>query len=1270
VHNLSLSLLGPFQATQDGQPLTGFESNKVRALLAYLAAEADRPHSRDELIGLLWPDQPDATARANLRQALANLRNVIGDRTSATPFLSTTSDGIQFQRSERCSIDVVVFAELIATCRAHTHRRLETCRSCAQRLQQAVTLYRGDFLAQFVQSGSEAFEEWTLIKREQLHREALDALYHLTQHFEWRGDYNQTLHYAQRQLELDPWREEAHRQVMRALALTEQRSAALAQYETCRRVLAEELGAEPAEETTALYKQIKAGTVTSDVQQRPWLTPATPLIGREAELAEANAIWNKARTGEGQVLLISGEPGIGKTRLLHELMAQERYSNAHVLLGECYAEGGTPFAPMAQALQSAMDLRVRDALNVLSPSVISDLIIFVPTLRDRFPDVPLNLPLEPQAEQQRRFDSVASFLSTLATRAPVLLIIEDVHWADSATLAMLRHIARRMRRSKVLIVATHREAAFDEAGLFHEWLGDLQRECAASSLNLTRLDKESTRDLLAALFREAITPEFLDGIFNATEGNPFFVTEVCQALIDEGAVYREGGGWQRLSMAQMQIPRSVRLAIQRRIERLPEATQDTLQRAAVLGREFEFDVLQAMSDLSEDALIDALDTAERAQLIGEVKKDGRMTFAFAHALIPATLREGVSGMRRQRLHRRAAQALERVYAQRLGDFAAQIGRQYAEANDGEQAVPYLLQAGDRAREVYAYQKAIDHYQQALAFLKAQAPSGLAQAARTAMTLGQLYHTLFHFDLAQQAYDEAFDLWQRAQDAQTANLLPPAPHALRRYWGDFETLDLTTANDRISDVLIEQLFSGLVELMPDLDLEPDLARRWEMSEDGRRYVFHLRPGARWSDGAPVTAHDFEFAWKRTLNPAVHSPNAEYLLGLKNARDYHEGRLPPEAVGVHALDDLTLVVELEEPIGQFLYLLAYNATFAIPRHVAEAYGDDWSQPEYLVTNGPFRLEAWRRGEAVVLVRNATYHGRRGGNLARIELDLWKGSGDSLAPYEQDQHDVYDVYLVNPGTVEQARQRHPREYVTAPIAATYYVGFDTTRPPFDDARVRQALTHALDRPTLANVVLRGSVSPATGGLVPPGLPGHSAGIGPAYDPERARRLLAEAGYPDGRGFPTVEAWEGSYEGFQPVFNFLTIQWHAQLGIQVHWKHMEWVEYLNRLRTEPPPIFCMGSTADYPDPDNFLRVAMHQPEMRWRDDRYEQLLEIARRSADQAERLKFYAAADRLLVKEAPIIPLYYGRRHYVLKPWVKRYPVSPLKEAYWKDVIIEGH
>ena len=268
-------------------------------------------------------------------------------------------------------------------------------------------------------------------------------------------------------------------------------------------------------------------------------------------------------------------------------------------------------------------------------SILADLITIAPALRAIYPDVPPNLLLEPQAERQRIFDNVAAFFALLSERAPVLLFIDDVHWADSGSLFLLHHLARRVRNLRVLIVLTYREVELSEARPFHEMLLDLNRERLATRLKLSRFDRDQTCDQLAALFQEEITPDFLDGIYGETDGNPFFVEEVCKALIEAGKLTHKSGKWHRPGMDQIEIPQSVRVAIELRVAKLPAPAQDTLRAAAILGREFEFEVLRAMDGLGEDALIDALEIAERAQLIGEIKRSGAISFAFAHALDPA-----------------------------------------------------------------------------------------------------------------------------------------------------------------------------------------------------------------------------------------------------------------------------------------------------------------------------------------------------------------------------------------------------------------------------------------------------------------------------------------------------------------------------------------------------------------------------------------------------------------------------------------------------------
>jgi DNA-binding SARP family transcriptional activator len=226
---LSLCLLGPFEATRDGEPVTGFESDKVRALLAYLVVETERPHRREKLAGLLWPDWPEQAARANLRRALANLRRIIGDRQATTPFLHITRQAIQFNAASEARVDVTAFTTPLQTAQLANQQTIP-------QLEEAVALYRGEFLEGFSLPDSPVFEEWALLNRERLRRLVMEALRHLADRHERGGEYERAFQHAWHQVELDPWREKAHRQVMRLLALSGQRGAALAQYETCRRL--------------------------------------------------------------------------------------------------------------------------------------------------------------------------------------------------------------------------------------------------------------------------------------------------------------------------------------------------------------------------------------------------------------------------------------------------------------------------------------------------------------------------------------------------------------------------------------------------------------------------------------------------------------------------------------------------------------------------------------------------------------------------------------------------------------------------------------------------------------------------------------------------------------------------------------------------------------------------------------------------------------------------------------------------------------------------
>jgi len=422
---------------------------------------------------------------------------------------------------------------------------------------------------------------------------------------------------------------------------------------------------------------------------------------------------------------------------------------------------------------------------------------------------------------------------------------------------------------------------------------------------------------------------------------------------------------------------------------------------------------------------------------------------------------------------------------------------------------------------------------------------------------------------------------------------------------------------------------------------------------------------------VTAGDVEYAWKRTLDPSSGSPIASLLYDVAGAEAFHHGKAGREDVGVQAVDAATLVVELEGSTGYFLQLLADSATYPVPRHVVEAHGEAWTAVGNIVTNGPFRLESWQPDESMVLVRNPDYHGQVMGNTQRVELTLlplreWP---TILDMYEANELDVIlRLWHIPPTERDRVRLRHAGEYVSVPALHTGYVGFDASRPPFDDPRVRRAFVLATDRETLANVVNRGYWSPATGGFVPPGMPGHSPGIALPYDPERARQLLAKAGYPDGRGFPVVDAL--TFHGIETSAEYLQTQWRENLGLEILCQALPFGEYQEGQDKATPHMSISAWQADYPDPDDFLRVGLRWAGMGWRCEAYDELVEKARRVMDQGERMKLYRQAERILVEEAPVMPWCHIRWSLLVKPWVKRYPVSPMRQWFWKDVIIEPH
>jgi oligopeptide transport system substrate-binding protein len=533
-----------------------------------------------------------------------------------------------------------------------------------------------------------------------------------------------------------------------------------------------------------------------------------------------------------------------------------------------------------------------------------------------------------------------------------------------------------------------------------------------------------------------------------------------------------------------------------------------------------------------------------------------------------------------------------------------------------------------------------------------------------MKLGLTYHNAFDFARSHRAYDAGFALWQQAGQVLPTDSPSVGRQVLRMDWASPKTLDPIKQNYWAARGVIRQLFSGLVALSPELDIVPDVAQSWEVLDEGHRYVFHLREKACWSDGAPLTAEDFIFAWNRKVEPGLGpSQVPEMGPGRSLLQQY------PEIRRAYAAGRHTLVVELDRPIAHFLFLPALWIAYPVPRHVLEAHGESWTEPGTMVWNGPFVLESWEPGRSLVVARNPAYHGHFKGNVQRVELAIftepeWEAR---LALYEADKLDLLHLWMLPLLEMDRARQRCAGEYLTGPWQTTGCMWYDVSRPPFDDRRVRRAFVLAADRERLANVLQRGFFAPATGGFLGPSMPGHTPGMGLPFDPAQARRLLAEAGYPEGRGFPCIDLTTWAWPGNEAICAFLQAQWRENLGVQTTWESLGEDKIWEKWTREPPHIFPWYPGAAYPDPSSVLRKPFYPQRTHWRDKAYERLIEQAATSTDQEKRLQLYRQADRLLIEEAVCIPLFYFRSHLLVKPWVRQVPIWGIR-MFWKDVIIQ--
>ena len=499
------------------------------------------------------------------------------------------------------------------------------------------------------------------------------------------------------------------------------------------------------------------------------------------------------------------------------------------------------------------------------------------------------------------------------------------------------------------------------------------------------------------------------------------------------------------------------------------------------------------------------------------------------------------------------------------------------------------------------------------------------------------------------------------------------NVFRINFSDPPTFDPHLVTDTTSASIIVEIFSGLVTLNKDLDIIPDLAESWEVSDDGTVYTFKLRDDIKFSNGENVTAQDFKWSIERSANPDTGSYNADVylgdIIGVKEVIDSNGGI--QEVEGVKAIDDKTLEITIDSPKTYFLAKLTYPTAFVLSQKYLESMGDDWIDSP--VGTGPFVLQEYQIGQILKLKRNDLYWGEKS-KVDGVIMNL--AGGVSMAMYENDEIDITGVGLADLERVKDPNDPLSKDLVDVPPQFTLsYIGFNVNMAPFDDENFRKALSHAVDKELIADKIYSGLTKPAYA-VIPPGFPGYSPSInGLEFNPELAKDYLSKSKYSDPASRPriivTIPGTGGSPGMDTEVISDM---WRETLGVEVEIQQVEWATYLQDMNRKRLQVWAgSGWQADYPDPQDFIDILFYSGSDvnhgNYKNEKVDDLILEARTELDQNRRFLLYNQAEQIVVDEAPIFPLWFDTDGYALvKPWVKGYSFTPIIVPKYKDMYIE--
>ena len=965
--NLRFTFFGAPQLLRDGFPIE-VDTRKAIALLAYLAVTG-QPQRRDTLAALLWPEYSQSKARAGLRRTLSSLNKALDGEG-----LIIEREAVSLDRSAGAEIDVQQFRALLEQVRAHQHPGGPPCRDCTRLLARAVGLAQADFMAGFTLRDSAEFDDWQYLTSEAFRRELVIALGKLVASLAASREFESAIRYANRQLNLDRLNEEAHRQLMRLYAWSGQRNQALQHYQHCCQIMDEELGVEPLEETAALHEQILANRLPPPPEQLPAESessqlPAveTPLfqvalVGRQAEWDRLTQAYETI-SQSGYFFGLTGEAGIGKTRLSFDFLNQVRERAGRVVWVRCYeGETGLAYGPLSQLTRAALALPgSQDRLASLPSHWLNEAGRLLPELAPagQQPDL-----AEGPGAQTRLFESLRQLMAALlAGPQPGCIFLDDLHWADAASLDWLSYLVRRLVGTPLLVLGNWTS---DQPGA--ATANQLSAAAARSSRGeVLQLDRLSLAEVVK-LLETAGLPEPVDSTGLAdrlqaeAEGLPYFIVEYLHEL---PALQSAEAG------APWPVPERFRSLVRARLDKIDETARQLLASAAVIGRTFDFELLGQASGRSPEETVNGLERLIGRGLITELEECGEPcpAYDFNHEKLRSLVYEETSQARRRLLHRRVAEALSaRQRGQRSGQLAGAIAQHYLLAGLNPLAAEYARLAGDYARSVYANHEALDHYQSALQLGNPETGPLLEASGDLQLLLGE--------------YSQALDSYTQA-----------SPH--------FSTSDLARIQLKLGEIhqrlgdwdRAERHFKAGLDCLPP----PDSPGANQPGDSERSHLY-----AAWS----LTAHQRaqpEHAWElaeQALNLAGQDTGAliqaNNILGvLARHRGQHEQarrhletsqelavQAGDQLASLAALNNLALVSSDLDDLEQAISL--EQAAFSI----AQTLGDLHRQAALLNTLADLYYQTGQTEQAMQhLKRAVAIFSQIGDIVANPQPEIWK-------------------------------------------------------------------------------------------------------------------------------------------------------------------------------------------------------------------------------------------------------------------------------------------